>query len=122
MNKLDLANLDSKICNAVLAHDDAFREKHADCLDFGHCGSAIVLLSFGRKRKIKEEFINAGIISENRTWDSYGRKEYVVELPRQTVPTQYMGYYEGRAEAAVKVLREELEGTGIEVNIHRWVD
>lgn len=121
MNKLDLANLDAKICNAVLAHDDAFREKHADCLDFGHCGSAVVLLSFGRKRKLKEQFIEAGIISENRTW-CRTPKQYVVELPRQTVPTQYMGFYEGRAEAAKNVLREELEDLGIEVNIHRWVD
>lgn len=121
MTTLDLTTIATKMYNAVTAYDDKFREEHAGNLDFGHCGSAIVLLGFGRKRKIKEEFINAFLISEKRTWMSRGPKEYVMKLPTPTVPTQYMGYYEGRAEAAVKVLREELEGTGIDVNIHRWV-
>lgn len=121
MTKLELGVVAAKMSNAALAYDDAFREKHADCLDFGHCGSAIILLSFGRKRKLIEQFKAAYLISEKRTWCGTP-KQYVVELPTATVRTQYMGFYEGRAEAAAKVLREELEGTGIEVNIHRWVD
>lgn len=119
---MNFLNLHKNVVEAVAAHDKAFYEKHKEQLDFGCCGSAVVLLSFGRKRKIKEDFIKYGMISENNTWSSYGRKEYVFNIPRSTMPTQFMGFYEGRAEAAVKVLREELEGTGIDVNIHRWVD
>jgi hypothetical protein len=121
MKALDIAVVEAKMSNAVLDHDEAFREKYKDELDFGECGSAVVLLSFGRKRKIKEAFLNSEIL-DGTVWDSYGRKEYVVKLPKATVPTQYMGFFEGRAKAALDVLREELEGTGIEVNIHRWVD
>ena len=122
MDKIQFAVIGSKVSNAVLEYEQDFARRNAGHLDFGTCGFAVVLLGFGRKRKIKQEFLEAGFISENRTWESRGQKEYVVELPRQTVNTQYMGFYEARAEAAVKVLREELEGTGVEVNIHRWVD
>jgi hypothetical protein len=123
MNKLQLETINTKVSKAVLAFDDKFREDHADMLDFGTCGFAVVLLSFGRKRKIKNECLEAGFISEDSTWeDSYGHKSFSVELPKQTVPTQNMGYYEGRASAAVQVLCAELEGTGIQINIHRWVD
>lgn len=118
----NIYEIQNAVVKAVAAKDAEFVEKHKDQLDFGHCGYAVVLLSFGRKRKLKEDFIKAGLISENRTWGSYGRKEYVYELPAHSVPTQYMGFFEDRAAAAVEVLRTALEGTGVDVNIHRWVD
>ncbi|MDX1532649.1 MAG: hypothetical protein R3230_00425 [Nitrosopumilaceae archaeon] len=122
MSNVNFAELHKKVSIAVCKHDADFLENHEECIDFGHCGYAVVLLSFGRKRKIKNQFIEHNLINENRTWEMYGRKEYVIELPPHAVPTQYMGFFEGRAEAAAKILREELDGTGIEVNIHRWVD
>ena len=119
---MNYVEISRKVSEAVYAHDEAFYQKHKDCLDFGHCGSAVVLLSFGRKRKIKNDFIEADLISENRTWSSYGHKEYVFSLPSSIIPTQYMEFYVNRAKAAVDVLREELDGSGVEVNLHSWVD
>jgi len=122
MDKIQFAVIEAKVCNAVLAYEEDFAFRNAGRLDFGTCGSAIVLLGFGRKRKIKQEFLDAGFIKENNTWDSYGKKEYVFQLQQPTVGTQYIGFYEDRVRAAVNVLREELEGTGVEINKHTWVD
>jgi hypothetical protein len=122
MDKIQFAVIEAKVCNAVLAYEEDFAFRNAGRLDFGTCGYAIVLLGFGRKRKIKQEFLDAGFIKENNTWDSYGKKEYVFQLQKPTVGTQYIGFYEDRVRAAVNVLREELDGTGVDVNMHTWVD
>lgn len=112
--------------NAAVAKfdQDYVNERNAknEPIDFGTCGMAIVLLEFGRKRKLKTAAIEAGLISEKRIWDVGSRKAYVALVNRGKVPTQNIDYYVKSARVAVDVLREELEPLGVDVSIHSWVD
>lgn len=104
---------------AMKEYDAQFRRDHADCLDFGTCGFATVRIEFGRKRKIKEAFKEAGILGME--W-SDSPKSYTIEIPRSTVPTQAIEYYENRAKAAADVINKHLEGEGVEAYTYSWVD
>lgn len=117
---MNLTMFKNEMNAAANIFDDQFKAEHNDCLDFGACGHAVVLVSFGRKRKIKQEFEDAGLLG--MTWTSGGKKEYVVEIPRGTVPTQNYGYYAGRAEMIAKLLRGYVEPEGVGVRAHSWID
>jgi len=122
MSTLNFAEIAQNVNAAVLAYEADFAYRNVGCLDFGHCGSAVILMSFGRKRKLKQSFIDAGFINEKNTWGSNGKQQYVYRLNTPTVGTQFMGFYVQRVEAAVAVLQEELGDTGVEIDIHSWVD
>ena len=117
---MNYVKLNTELSEAVAGFDAAFIEKHKDMLDFGDCGMALVMVFFGRKRKIKNEFMNAGLTSENRDMTVYGKKGYVIEVPRGRVPTQYRGYYEDRARLVQKVLESYIDD--VEFHTHSWAD
>lgn len=114
-----LNQMNQQINSELKLYDQKFRVEHKDMLDFGTCGSAVVLISFGRKRKIKEQFQEFGVTSEH-TWPYYGKQCSVVKLPRQGVGTQYIGYYEDRA----KIVRDTIKQyfPELDVFVHSWVD
>lgn len=107
--------------NAALSqYDEQFKKDHEGCLDFGSCGFATVLIFFGRKTKLKKEFDEAGLLGME--WSSTGKKSFSVQIPSGNVPTQYEGYYRNRARVAKEVIEGYLEGTGVEVGVHSWID
>lgn len=113
MNHAEVAN------NAAAKFDENWIAKNGRD-DFGTCGSAVVLIGFGRLRKLKDEALASGVIKENNTWERHGKKYYVAEYPRVGVPTQNIDYFEGKAEAVRDALRESLPGA--DIFVHSWMD
>lgn len=75
-------NIQDAIANAKAAgtaYDQEFVAKYAETgLDFGTCGMAVILIGFGRKRKLKQEAKDAGLIDFD-TWKRYGQTYMVSE-------------------------------------------
>lgn len=111
--------------SVVAEYNKVFMENHAEP-DFGECGSAVVLVGFGRKRKIKKQFEEAGLLGSS--WEYCGKKMFVLEYDGNagvSVPTQYAGYYRSRAGNVASTLKNflEVEGVeGVDVYVHSWVD
>lgn len=114
-----LTQMKKQIESELEEYDQKFREDHKDMLDFGMCGSAVVLIPFGRKRKLKQIFEDHNIIS-NLDWIYYGRKCSVFNIPIQGVGTQYVGYYEDRAKIVCEIIKQHFPE--LDAFVHSWVD
>lgn len=90
--------------------------------DFGSCGGCMIIIQFGRKRKMKEMFFESGIISESDETSMYGKKGYSFKHFTWQVPgynQQNANYKESALRAYVKAFRAF---TGIELILHTWCD
>lgn len=85
--------------------------------DFGTCGYATVLVSFGRKRKLKELFEAEGVLGMG--WSSTSKKSYSIDFSVEHF-TQNCDYYNHVARAVAERLRELCPE--LEVNVHSWID
>ena len=122
---MNISELKNRVANAVADYNKEFMATH-DEPDFGECGSAVVLISFGRKRKIKEAFLDEVLLGID--WSSASKKTFVFEYDGNAgvpVPTQYAGYYRQRAYLVSRILKEWLAENGqegIDVHVHSWID
>ena len=123
----NLQSLKGQINQCVASYNKSFMRQYKDNPDFGCCGSAVVLIGFGRKKKLKQLFDEAGMLGSE--WEYCGKKMYVLEYNRNggvAVPTQYIGYYAHRAELVVDVLKNWFISSALdnppEVYAHSWVD
>lgn len=114
MNYVEIAN------KAVIESDAKWIAKNGEG-DFGTCGSAVVLIYTGRKKKVKDELIQSGIIDPNNTWDHYGNKHFVANFEKSFVGGQNIDYYESQARAVVSALSSIIP-EGVDVDYHSWVD
>lgn len=114
-----MEQIQKQIESELEAYDTKFREKHKDMLDFGMCGSAVVLIAFGRKRKVKQQFEDHNMIS-GHVWPFYGKRCSSVNIPFPTVGTQYVGYYEDRAKIVCEIIKQHFPE--LDVFVHSWVD
>ena len=109
--------------NAAAKNALLFSELHPN--DFGSCGGAVVLIAFGRKRKIKQLFIDAKIIKEDDDWDIYGRKHFCIKIDSNDYMVK--GYNQQNASYKEHALREyktTLENLidGLDLFVHTWSD
>lgn len=110
--------------DAVVAYNNDYNAKYYDenlgRLSADTCGNAVTLIKFGRKRKLKALFQEAGVLGFD--WSDKGISVDTNDLPR--IPTQNLSYYEGRA----RVVRNAILGLfvafdiDLEVFNHSWVD
>ena len=85
--------------------------------DFGTCGSAVVLVAFGRKRKLKELFEAEHILG--MSWDSGSKKSYTISYDFERF-TQNCDYYNHVARAVQDRLQQLYPE--LEIKIHSWID
>ena len=101
-----------------------FSELHPK--DSGSCGGAVVLIAFGRKRKIKQLFIDAEIIKDSDDWDIYGRKHFVIQLDfyGQIAVKNYNQQNVSYKEMALREYKTTLENLveGLDIFVHTWSD
>lgn len=122
---MNLVTLSERINRAVVQYNESFLAKHAEP-DFGECGNAVVLIGFGRKRKLKNAFEEALLVGSS--WQYCGKKMFIFEYDGNAgipVPTQYAGYYRERAYIVANVLEEWLDVmgyVGVDVTVHSWID
>lgn len=122
---MNFSELKNSVANAVANYNKEFMANH-DEPDFGMCGRAIVLLSFGRKRKIKNAFEDEVLLGMD--WSSASKKSFVFEYDGNAgvvVPTQNIDYFEYRAKLVANIIREwlaENEVEGVDVSVHTWID
>ena len=101
---------------------------YAECnpLDHGSCGGAVVLIAFGRKRKIKQLFLDAGIIKDSDDWNIYGCKHYVIDLDfyGQIAVKNYNQQNASYKEMALREYKTTLENLieGLDLFVHTWSD
>lgn len=117
---MNIENLRERMDNAAKKFNEEWTASGRE--DRGCCGMAVLLLSFGRKRKIKEQFMEEGIINENSTWDYCGIKCYVVRCGVERLPMQVINYPEGRERAIRDEIEEDMKELGIEVFVNSWID
>jgi len=119
---MEFSEIKIAILEAVQNVENSFIKKHSEMLDFGDCGRAFPMVSFGRKRKIKNEMIKAGLINENNTFDSYGSKGYIIKMPSSLVATQYRGFFEDRAKAASDTIEKMMNNQDLEFYVYSYGD
>lgn len=94
--------------------------------DFGSCGGAVVLIAFGRKRKIKQLFLDAELIKEDDDWDIYGRKHFCINLhfSSQIAVKNYSQQNASYKEMALREYKTTLENLieGLDLFVHTWCD
>ena len=117
MNYDDLKNT---VKTALQGFNEAYVKAHGRG-DNGTCGSAVALISFGRKSKLRKELIEAGLV-EDFTWSFFGKKFYTIKIPRldSDLGTQNVAYDEGRAGTVVGIFKEAFPE--FEVMRHSWMD
>jgi len=94
-------------------------------VDFGSCGGAVVVINFGRKTKLKKQFIECGLIRESSTYDRYGKKGFSVAIPNWQVPNynqQNASYKESAFYAYKNRMEELLNEVGVEIYVDTWCD
>lgn len=104
----------SLLREAILNANEKFIEKYGR-QDSGTCGFAHVAIYFGRKRKLKNQLIDAGIISSYPlsdwagTYYSVHANSFLSKEDMATLcPTQNIDFYEDIHEALAEALIEQL--------------
>lgn len=122
MKALNIESIIAAHAASVDAAQEAAKEfsiKYPD--DFGSCGGAWIHVAFGRKTKIKNMCIAAGIIGDTAD-EMYGKRIYIFKYFDWSVKG-YMQQNAGYKECAYRAYARKFEElTGIEMQIHTWCD
>lgn len=114
----DQVKLDMQAAVNEFSEDFIDKNGHADV---GMCGYGKVMVHFGRKKKIKKAFEDAGMLGMK--WTS---GEYTVDAHLPPEHVQSYEYNTGCASAALKVfskaVQESPECAGIRIYHHYWID
>lgn len=86
----------------------------------GTCGYGDVLVFFGRKKKLKELFIDEGMVPDYCT-DFYGKRAYYL-CYKNPVGTQSYEYNTKVAFAIYEAIKDDITKLGLEITTHTWVD
>ncbi len=108
---------------AAKKNAELFAELHPD--DCGSCGGSVVLIAFGRKRKIKQLFMDAGLISVDGDWHVYGKKHYIIRVDgwqKANYNQQNASYKEMALREYITTIDTLLSEHKLDLFLHTWSD
>ena len=118
-----LTSFNSEVLLAVTQFNNEYLVEHPT--DWDCCGFANPKIVFGRKRKIKNELIEAGIVKDSDSYSHWAGKYHVVRLSRDIAPHvghQSMTYAEKRARVIMNVMKLHFPEIAEMLDIDSYMD